>query len=316
MTSDSLHPDNPEAGPSIEVWEGDHQVCGRAGMASPVFHVHGRVTPDASNLGAPIHSVSWSLNSRGRIPAAIGPTAFRVAAPGDFTIFLERSWLRAGENSLLILANDAAGRETTHRVTVELHQPDVPTRERLVHAIAGRRRVAVTEGAARTLARSLNGGASWEPVATKKHVGSGLDHLNAEMSELDLTQEVVVQPKAYRPGLGKEFMAIAPNNPEFVLGLLDGGQGAGSQHDGARSRRDVVHDDARMQEEEAELAHDIGLDSSPLSHQRAILTKLEVLGVLRDLRADGVVWEMPAAHLQGTHQIPQGLGNGVRVVVL
>ncbi|MEN0110994.1 MAG: DnaA/Hda family protein [Planctomycetota bacterium] len=44
-------------------------------------------------------------------------------------------------------------------VSVELHQPDAPTRERLVHAIADRRALTIPAAAARTLARSLTGGA-------------------------------------------------------------------------------------------------------------------------------------------------------------
>ncbi len=143
------HASDPAApGPAIDVWEGDHQVCGRSGMASPVFHIHGRVTPDADD-SAPVHSISWSLNNRGRIPAAIGPTAFRVAAPGDFTIFLERSWLRAGENTLLILANDAAGRETTRRVTIELHpnaRASLPMRVEWQGCDSVGRRVEVIDG--------------------------------------------------------------------------------------------------------------------------------------------------------------------------
>ena len=103
-------------GPWIELWEGPDQTCGSAGMPSPVFHIHGRAGSDA-----PLHSLSWSLNGRGRIPVAVGPSAFRVSKAGDFTIFLERAWLRAGRNELLILANDEKGRESTSRVSIDLH---------------------------------------------------------------------------------------------------------------------------------------------------------------------------------------------------
>ncbi|MEM6391288.1 MAG: hypothetical protein AAF797_00765 [Planctomycetota bacterium] len=67
--------------------------------------------------------------------------------------------------------------------------------------------------------RSTNGGESWTPVATKKHVGTGLGHLNADMDTLDHSELVVIKPAAYRPGLGKEFMAIDPNNPNIALGI-------------------------------------------------------------------------------------------------
>ncbi|MEM6332004.1 MAG: hypothetical protein AAF823_01545 [Planctomycetota bacterium] len=67
--------------------------------------------------------------------------------------------------------------------------------------------------------RSLDGGASWTAVATKKHVGSGLGHVNQEMASLDQSELVVIQPTAYRPGLGKEFMTIDPSNPSFILGI-------------------------------------------------------------------------------------------------
>ncbi len=102
-------------GPSIELWQAGEQTFGANGASCRFVHVLGRVTADAG-----LHSLSCSLNGQWRMPVPVGPSAFRLAQEGDFSIELDRRRLSPGTNKLTILANDRDGRETT----LDLHVRD------------------------------------------------------------------------------------------------------------------------------------------------------------------------------------------------
>jgi hypothetical protein len=108
-------PDSSDhAGPRIEVWYGSRQRFGGFGHPASTLHIPGRVTARDG-----VHVLSYALDGGPRIPLPVGPSAFRLAAPGDFNLELDRRLLRAGENRVQLVAGDRAGAESRAEVIVE-----------------------------------------------------------------------------------------------------------------------------------------------------------------------------------------------------
>lgn len=100
-----------DAPPIIDVWYGPCQRFGHAGLPQHYINILGNVRPAAPN-GPPIHSLRWGLTDRPFTPLNLGPSAFRLARPGDFNIEIEAACLAPGEHTVHLAVNDDAGRET------------------------------------------------------------------------------------------------------------------------------------------------------------------------------------------------------------
>lgn len=100
--------------PSIQVWGGPSQRIGRFGHATRSFRILGRASSPRG-----IDSVSFAINGQGRFPTALGPSAFRLAAEGDFCIEFDRGRLRGGDNTVRIWAVDRDG--VVAEIDVGLH---------------------------------------------------------------------------------------------------------------------------------------------------------------------------------------------------
>lgn len=103
-----------DSGISIDIWGGAEQHIGRLGNPSRPMRVLGRASATAG-----VHSVSYALNGRGRFPTAIGPTAFRLQAAGDFCLEFDRGRLKPGQNTVRIWVVDGEGAEETMDVTIQ-----------------------------------------------------------------------------------------------------------------------------------------------------------------------------------------------------
>ncbi len=113
-------PDSASYG--IDVWYGKRQVFGRAGTQQPMINIIGQVrSPEA------LYHLSYNFQ-RKRYPLPTGPSAFRLATPGEFNIEIDRTGLPAGEYSLRIIAVYNDGTEVREQVwfTLEENTPQLP----------------------------------------------------------------------------------------------------------------------------------------------------------------------------------------------
>ncbi len=96
------------------MWYGLKQSFGSLGHPSHILHVPGRVQAEAGLL-----VLAYRLNGGDLVPLPVGPSAFRLAAAGDFNIELDRRRLRPGANQLHISASDQAGAETSVAIHID-----------------------------------------------------------------------------------------------------------------------------------------------------------------------------------------------------
>ncbi len=109
-------PDNPQTqaptAPTIDVWYGDTQTFGALGNPQQWINILGAVGGPS-----PITSLSYSLNGGPDVPLNIGPDERRLYDDGAFNVQLDRNFVPAGANELVIKASD--GTDTiTKTVTV------------------------------------------------------------------------------------------------------------------------------------------------------------------------------------------------------
>ncbi|GAB4457181.1 MAG: hypothetical protein OHK0029_16490 [Armatimonadaceae bacterium] len=98
----------------IDFWYGNEQWVGRRGLPQRWANVLGRVTSDC-----PIHLVRWKRESGDEfLPLCLGPTAYRLHAPGDFNIELDTDTLQEGANRLVVQAMDVRGRTAEESLTL------------------------------------------------------------------------------------------------------------------------------------------------------------------------------------------------------
>lgn len=108
----------------IDVWYGKRQVFGRAGTQQPMINIIGQVrSPEA------LYHLSYNFQ-RKRHPLPTGPSAFRLATPGEFNIEIDRTVLSGGEYSLRIIAVYDDGTEIREQVwfTLEENTPALPVK--------------------------------------------------------------------------------------------------------------------------------------------------------------------------------------------
>lgn len=139
-------PDTPpsllDAGPTIEVWQGDLQPLGRRGNTQRWVNIQGRVTGNlsfpAGGLTDPAWPLKYYVNGNGPFPAGVGvnrnndgvedgrghPEGRRLYREGDFNLELDTLPPRrpssplTGDNIVTIVATDSDGDVTTKMVTI------------------------------------------------------------------------------------------------------------------------------------------------------------------------------------------------------
>ena len=103
-------------GPGVEIWYGKQQHFGRNGFPQKWINILGRSRP-----GQDIASLTYSLNGASPIPLSIGPDGHRLANPGDFNIEIDRAHLKAGENTVEVIARTRQGHMSRTKVILILH---------------------------------------------------------------------------------------------------------------------------------------------------------------------------------------------------
>jgi hypothetical protein len=103
---------------SIDIWYGDTQYVGRAGMPQRWYNLLGRI-----HNAAHVQSVQSILNGGKGSAVSIGPDKRRLSAPGDFNVELDIDTLLPGRNAVdLVVAFDDGSQSTR---TIEIIQEKV-----------------------------------------------------------------------------------------------------------------------------------------------------------------------------------------------
>jgi len=109
----TTQPEGFTTGPLIDVWYGDVQPFGYAGLVQPWVNVLGNVSdPDG------VASLHYSLNGGPPVPLSQGPDTRRLADPGDFNADLATDDLIEGANTVVLTAVDGVGEVSQESVTV------------------------------------------------------------------------------------------------------------------------------------------------------------------------------------------------------
>jgi hypothetical protein len=108
------------AGPSIDVWSGDEQHFGTRGVPQRWVNVLGRATARDG-----LASLHYLLNDAAPVRLSVGADGYRLARAGDFNVDLEFDALKAGANTLALVAVDVAGRRTERVVKVHCQRGNV-----------------------------------------------------------------------------------------------------------------------------------------------------------------------------------------------
>jgi len=98
----------------IDLWYGNHQIFGNAGIQQPMINIIGQVK-NPENL----YCLTYSFNGM-RVPIPVGPSAFRLVEPGEFNIEIDRKGLEPGEYNLDIIAIYKNGKTTSEKVKFRL----------------------------------------------------------------------------------------------------------------------------------------------------------------------------------------------------
>jgi len=110
-------PDSASYG--IDVWYGKRQVFGRAGTQQPLINIVGQVRHVQD-----LYHLSYMFQ-RKRFPLPVGPTAFRLALPGEFNIEIDRLPLPPGEYPLQVIATYKDGTEVRERIVIIVEDHDI-----------------------------------------------------------------------------------------------------------------------------------------------------------------------------------------------
>ncbi len=97
----------------INIWYGEEQHFGKQSDPQRWVNILGNIT-NHQNL----YNLVYSLNGKHRIPLPIGPSAYRLLAPGDFNIEIDKNLLKDGINTVIVLAKDIFGNTTEKEVVV------------------------------------------------------------------------------------------------------------------------------------------------------------------------------------------------------
>ncbi len=101
-------------GPVIDVWYGERQVFGHAGLPQQYANIVGNVL----SADADIAALTYTLNGGEPRRVSVGPDFSRLSKPGDFNLDIPYADLSVGENEVVITARDWDGNETSQTVTV------------------------------------------------------------------------------------------------------------------------------------------------------------------------------------------------------
>lgn len=103
-----------------EIWYGNKQLFGNAGFPQPMINIIGQVSNHDE-----LHNLSYSfLKSRNPLP--IGPTAFRLAEPGEFNIEIDRTILTPGDYNLGLVAMYKNGDIIREELSFRLENKNAP----------------------------------------------------------------------------------------------------------------------------------------------------------------------------------------------
>ena len=102
---------------SINVWYGNKQSFGKYGHPQRWVNVLGHVAP-AQAIG----KLTYQLNDATELPPSFKEDFKRIARDGDFNVEIPRDNLKAGENSLLIIATNHLGERFERRVQLDYHR--------------------------------------------------------------------------------------------------------------------------------------------------------------------------------------------------
>lgn len=103
-----------------EIWYGMQQLFGNAGFPQPMINIIGQVSNHDE-----LHSLSYRF-LKNRSPLPTGPSAFRLAEPGEFNIEIDRTKLTPGDYQLAIIAMYKDGVITREEVGFRLENRNVP----------------------------------------------------------------------------------------------------------------------------------------------------------------------------------------------
>ncbi len=103
--------------PVIDVWYGDRQVFGRAGVPQQWVNIVGRVSDDDE-----VVQVTYTIDGSEPIRLRRGPTEQRLSASGDFNVELGFAQLAAGEHEVELKAIDSDGNFSTRTVTLVIER--------------------------------------------------------------------------------------------------------------------------------------------------------------------------------------------------
>lgn len=117
-----------DSGPTIDVWHGADQYFGSPGSPVRFVNVLGRITPVSA-----ISAAEYTLNGGPPIKLKLGPDLRRLSKPGYFNVELEIGSLRNGSNTVVITAQDKAGRQASKTIRVHYTGGKVPTLPFAIH---------------------------------------------------------------------------------------------------------------------------------------------------------------------------------------
>ncbi|PSL04739.1 putative repeat protein (TIGR02543 family) [Haloactinopolyspora alba] len=109
--------------PSVDVWYGDDQTFGVAGVSQRWVNVLGNVS-DADG----IQSANYRLNGNAPVGLSIGSDLRRLYGEGDVNVEIPYDDLSSGANTVAITATDTTGESATESVTVrkDVRSPSLP----------------------------------------------------------------------------------------------------------------------------------------------------------------------------------------------
>jgi uncharacterized repeat protein (TIGR01451 family) len=104
----------PNSNPVITFWYGNNQTFGQNGIPQKWVNIVGNVLSPIGSL----KSLTYTLNGGAPRTLWMGPNATRLNQPGDFNVEIAYSDLRPGANTVIVVATDQLGRQTSGTVNV------------------------------------------------------------------------------------------------------------------------------------------------------------------------------------------------------
>ena len=108
-------------GPDINVWYGNNQVFGTAGITQRFINILGNVQDDDN-----VSTLTYSLNSGPELPLTIGGDGKRLIRSGDFNVEIETAGLLSGSHQIALRAIDTLGNERLKAVNFDYINNVVP----------------------------------------------------------------------------------------------------------------------------------------------------------------------------------------------